>query len=64
LIGAAVVDAVDSFCAAQPHKPALQIAQRPKAPHVLSAHSHQRARKRASNNAAPTLVSQSSFDIH
>jgi N-acetylmuramoyl-L-alanine amidase len=64
LISAAVVEAVDSFCAAQSGKPALQIAQRAKTPHVLSAHSHQRARKRAGNAAAPTLVSQSSFDIH
>ncbi|MGA7082552.1 MAG: N-acetylmuramoyl-L-alanine amidase, partial [Pseudolabrys sp.] len=46
LISAAVVDAVDSFCVAQSHKPALQIAQRSKARHVLSAHSHRRARER------------------
>jgi N-acetylmuramoyl-L-alanine amidase len=62
LISAAVVDAVDSFCAAQSHKPAPQMAQRPKARHVLSAHSHRRARERP---AAPvTPVSQSNFDIH
>ena len=46
LISAAVVDAVDSFCAAQSHKPALQIAQHSKARHVLSAHSHRPARAR------------------
>jgi len=46
LISAAVVDAVDSFCVAQSHKPALQIAQRSKVRHVLSAHSHRRARER------------------
>ena len=46
LISAAVVDAVDSFCAAQSHMPALQIAQRSKAKHVLSARSHVRARER------------------
>ena len=46
LISAAVVDAVDSFCAAETYKPALQIAQRSKARHVLSAHSHRRARER------------------
>ena len=46
LISAAVVDAVDNFCAAQLHKPALQIAQRSKARHVLSAHSQRRARER------------------
>ena len=46
LISAAVVDAVDSFCAAQSHKPALQIVQRSKARHVLSAHSHRSARER------------------
>jgi hypothetical protein len=47
LISAAVVDAVDSFCVAQSHKPALQIAQRSKTRHVLSAQSHRRARERA-----------------
>jgi NAD(P)H-dependent FMN reductase len=46
LISAAVVDAVDSFCVAQSHKPALQIAQRSKTMHVLSAQSHRRARER------------------
>ena len=46
LISAAVVDAVDNFCVAQSHKPALQIAQSSKARHVLSAHSHRRARDR------------------
>jgi N-acetylmuramoyl-L-alanine amidase len=64
LISAAVVDAVDSFCAAQSYKPALQIAQRSKARHVLSAHSHQRARGRAGNATPATLVSQSNSDIH
>ena len=64
LISAAVVDAVDSFCVAQSHKPALQIAQRSKARHVLSAHSHQRARGRAGNAAPLTAVSQSNLDIH
>ena len=44
LISAAVADAVDSFCAAQSNKPALQIAKRSKARHVLSAHSQRRAR--------------------
>jgi N-acetylmuramoyl-L-alanine amidase len=61
LISAAVVDAVDGFCAAQSHKPALQIAQVSKARHVLSAHSHRRARERP---AAPvTPVSQLNLDI-
>ena len=65
LISAAVVDAVDSFCAAQFGKPALQIASRPKAaPHVLSAHSHQRARKRTADATPPRPVSQPNFDIH
>ncbi len=40
LITAAVVDAVEGFCAAQPRKPATQVAQRSKIRHVLSAHSH------------------------
>ena len=61
---AAVVDAVDSFCAAQSDKPALQIAQRSKARHVLSAHSHRRARDRTGNATPLTAVSQSNFDIH
>ena len=43
LISVAVVDAVDSFCVAQSHKPRLQIAQRSKARHAPSAHSHRRA---------------------
>ena len=64
LISAAVVDAVDSFCVAQSHKPALQIAQRSKARHVLSAHSDQRARVRTGNATLLTPVSQSNFDIH
>jgi hypothetical protein len=64
LISAAVVDAVDSFCVAQSHKPALQIAQRSKARHVLSAHSRQRARVRTGSATLLTPVSQSNFDIH
>jgi len=64
LISAAVVDAVDSFCAAQSHKPALQIAQRSQARHVLSAHSHRRTRDRIGNATLSTSVSQSHFDIH
>jgi len=63
LIAAAVVDAVDSFCAAQPRKPAIQIAQHSKVRHALSAHSHRRARARtASAEAAP--ISQANFDFH
>src|SRR5262245_5892854 len=46
LISAAVVDAVDSFCAAQSLKPQLQIAQRSKVRDVLSAHSRRSARAR------------------
>ena len=45
LISAAVVDAVDSFCAAQSHKPALQMAQHLKA-RLLSAHSRRPSRER------------------
>jgi len=45
LISAAVVDAVDSFCAAQSHKPALQMAQHVKA-RLLSAHSRRPSRER------------------
>jgi len=64
LISAAVVDAVDRFCAAQSDKPALQIAKRSKARHVLSAHSHRRARERTANAAPPTPVVHSIIDMH
>ena len=62
LISAAVVEAVDGFCATQSQKPALQVALLSKPRHVLSAQSHRRTRERP---AAPsTSVSQPSFDIH
>jgi len=64
LISAAVVDAVDSFCATESHKPALQIAQRSKVRHALSAHSHRRARTHPDNAVPSISVSQSNFDIH
>jgi N-acetylmuramoyl-L-alanine amidase len=64
LISAAVVDAVDSFCAAQAHKPATQIAQQSKIRHVLSAHSRRHARGRAAESAPVTQVSQSTIDVH
>ncbi|HZP71415.1 MAG TPA: N-acetylmuramoyl-L-alanine amidase [Pseudolabrys sp.] len=62
LISAAVVDAVDSFCVAQSYKPALQVAQRLKTRHALSAHSHRRARTASAVPPAP--VPQSTLDIH
>jgi len=64
LIGAAVVDAVDSFCAAQAHKPAMQIARHSRSGHVLSAHSHRHARERTATAAQVTAASQSSIDMH
>jgi N-acetylmuramoyl-L-alanine amidase len=64
LISAAEVDAVDRFCAAQSDKPALQIAKRSKARHVLSAHSHRRARERTANATPPTPVVHSIIDMH
>jgi N-acetylmuramoyl-L-alanine amidase len=64
LISAAVVDAVDRFCAAQSDEPALQIAKRSKARHVLSAHSHRRARERTANATPPTPVVHSIIDMH
>ena len=64
LISAAVVDAVNSFCAAQSNKPALQIAKRSKARHVLSAHSQRRARERTTNAMPPTPVSHSILNMH
>jgi N-acetylmuramoyl-L-alanine amidase len=64
LISAAVVDAVDSFCAAESHKPAVQIAQRSKVRHALSAHSHRRAREHSGKVVPSISVSQSNFDIY
>ena len=64
LISAAVVDAVDRFCAALSYKPALQIAQRSKARHVLPAHLHRRAHERTGNATPLTPVSQTSFNIN
>ena len=64
LISAAVVDAVDRFCAAQSDKPALQIAKRSKARHVLSAHSHRWSRERTANATPPTPVVHSIIDMH
>jgi N-acetylmuramoyl-L-alanine amidase len=64
LISAAVVDAVDRFCAAQSDEPALQIAKRSKARHVLSAHSHRRSRERTANATPPTPVVHSIIDMH
>ncbi len=64
LIGAAVVDAVDSFCVAQSRKPAMQIAQHSTTRHVLSAHSHRRNRERTANAMPVTPASQSNVDMH
>jgi hypothetical protein len=64
LIGAAVVNAVDGFCAAQPHKPALQVAQHAKGRQVLSAHSRRRARKRTAEAAPVAALVQSNLDMH
>jgi N-acetylmuramoyl-L-alanine amidase len=64
LISAAVVDAVNSFCTAQSDKPALKIAQRSKARHVLSAQSHRRARERTAKTTPSTPTPQSLLDIH
>src|SRR5690349_9006105 len=62
LISAAVVDAVDSFCAAQSGKPALQIAQRSKARRVLSEQSHRRGGAAKTTSVTPTP--QSLLDVH
>jgi N-acetylmuramoyl-L-alanine amidase len=64
LISAAVVDAVDSFCAAQSHTPATQVAQHSTTRHVLSAHSHRRNRERTANATPVTPASQSNIDMH
>jgi N-acetylmuramoyl-L-alanine amidase len=65
LIGAAVVAAVDGFCAAQAGKPVTREAHRAaKIRHVLSAHSRRRPRERTATTAQVTTVSQSNFDMH
>jgi len=64
LISAAVVDAVDSFCAEQSGKPALQIAQGLKSRHILSAQSRRRARERTGGAAPSSTLSQTRFDVH
>ena len=64
LIAAAVVDAVDGFCAAQKHVPATQVAQRAKIRQALSARSHRRLRKRTTATAEVTAASQSNADMH
>ena len=64
LISAAVVDAIDSFCAAQSGKPALQIAQHSKIRHALSAHSRRHRRERTVAAGQVTTVSQSTVDAH
>jgi len=63
LISAAVVDAVDNFCAAQSNKPALQIAQRSKARHAL-AQSHRHARERTAKTTPLMPTPQPLLDIH
>ena len=64
LISAAVVEAVDGFCSAQAHKPALRVAQHAKIRHVLSAHSRRHLRERTATAAEVTTVSQSNVDMH
>ena len=65
LISAAVVDAVDSFCAAQSHKPALQIAQRRESQAcAVGAFAPTCARARPARLRRLVSVSQSNFDIH
>jgi N-acetylmuramoyl-L-alanine amidase len=71
LIGAAVVAAVDGFCAAQARKPETQVAQHrqtrqvvqhAQTRHALSAHSRRHGRERTATEV--TAVSQSTFDMH
>jgi N-acetylmuramoyl-L-alanine amidase len=64
LIGAAVVDAVDSFCATQSGKPPLQIAQHAKSRQVLSAHTRRHARKRIAEAVPVAALVQSNLDMH
>ncbi len=64
LIGAAVVAAVDGFCAAQGHKPETLVAQHPQTRHALSAHSRRHARQRTATAAEVKTVSQSNLDTH
>jgi N-acetylmuramoyl-L-alanine amidase len=64
LISAAVVDAVDSFCVAQSHKPA-QVAQSARRTQKIAYRSRTRhARKQTDKAASVTAVVQSSIDVH
>jgi len=64
LIGAAVVAAVDSFCAAQARKPETQVAQHTQTRHALSAHSRRHGSQRTAAAAEVKTVSQSNLDSH
>jgi N-acetylmuramoyl-L-alanine amidase len=68
LISAAVLDAVDAFCAAQEGKSALQIAHaRPRAISralTQTAHLKRRHAVRRTAEATPAAVEQSSLDMH
>ena len=64
LISAAVIDAVNNFCTAQSGKPAIQIAQRSKARHVLSAQSHRRTGERTAKTTPLPPTAQPLLDIH
>jgi N-acetylmuramoyl-L-alanine amidase len=68
LISAAVVDAIDGFCAAQVGKPAVQIAHaRPRAiPRAVTrtAHAKRRHSVRRTAQATPAAVAQSNLDMH
>lgn len=64
LISAAVVDAVDSFCAAQAGKPAFQVAQHSKSRQVLSAHTRRHVRSRTVKAEPAAVLVQSNLDLH
>jgi N-acetylmuramoyl-L-alanine amidase len=68
LISAAVVDAVEGFCAVQQQKPAVQIAHapvhvRPRAV-TQTAHLKRRHSARRTAEATPAAIEQSSLDMH
>ncbi len=63
LTAAAVVAAVDAFCASQPQKPATQIARARPRPVLQTAHARRHLRRRTAE-ASPVAVVQSNLDMH
>ena len=63
-IAAAVVDAVDAFCAARPQRPATQVARARSRALVQTAHAKRRPAARRTAQAEPVAAVQSNLDMH